>query len=62
MGLAPNVGVSSAPGRVGRWGDYSSAASDERGNIWAGAKVIPPEQAPFIPFANWRTFITSVAP
>jgi hypothetical protein len=61
-GFSPYVGVSSAPGRVGRWGDYGSAASDESGNIWMGAEVIPPEQAPFIPFAKWGTFITSVAP
>jgi hypothetical protein len=61
-GFSPYFGVSSAPGRVGRWGDYSFAASDESGNIWMGAEVIPPEQAPFIPFANWGTFITSVTP
>jgi len=61
-GFSPYVGVSSSPGRVGRWGDYSFAASDESGNIWMGAEVIPPAQAPFIPFANWGTFITSVAP
>jgi len=61
-GFTPYFGVSSAPGRVGRWGDYSFAASDESGNIWMGAEVIPPEQAPFIPFANWGTFITSVTP
>jgi len=61
-GFSPYVGVSSSPGRVGRWGDYGSASSDEGGNIWMGAEVIPPEQAPFIPFANWGTFITSTTP
>lgn len=61
-GFSPYFGVSSAPGRVGRWGDYSFAVSDESGNLWMGAEVIPPEQAPFIPFANWGTFITSVGP
>lgn len=48
--------------RVGRWGDYSFAVSDESGNIWIGAEVIPPEQAPFLTFANWGTFITEVTP
>jgi hypothetical protein len=61
-GFSPYFGVSSAPGRVGRWGDYSFAASDENGNIWMGAEVIPTGQAPFIPFANWGTFITAVKP
>lgn len=61
-GFSPYFGVSNAPGRVGRWGDYSWATSDESGNIWMGAEVIPPEQAPFVPFANWGTFITEVAP
>jgi hypothetical protein len=61
-GFSPYVGVSSSPGRVGRWGDYSTAASDENGNIWMGVEVIPPQEAPFIPFANWGTFITSVTP
>jgi hypothetical protein len=61
-GFSPYFGVSSAPGRVGRWGDYGSASSDENGNIWMGAEVIPQEQAPFIPFANWGTFITAVTP
>ena len=61
-GFSPYFGVSNAPGRVGRWGDYSWATSDENGTLWMGAEVIPPEQAPFIPFANWGTLITAVKP
>ncbi len=64
-GVAPDDGFSGYfpfSVRVGRWGDYSFAASDESGNIWMGAEVIPPEQAPFLPFANWGTFITEVTP
>jgi N-acetylglucosamine kinase-like BadF-type ATPase len=50
--------------RVGRWGDYSWATSDEAGNIWMGAEVIPAKSTleTFVPFANWGTFITTVAP
>jgi hypothetical protein len=50
--------------RVGRWGDYSWATSDEAGNIWMGAEVIPAKSPleTFVPFANWGTFITTVAP
>jgi hypothetical protein len=64
-GVAPDDGFSGYFPfgiRVARWGDYSSAASDESGNIWMGAEVIPPEQAPFLPGANWGTFITEVVP
>jgi hypothetical protein len=64
-GVAPDDGFSGYfpfSVRVGRWGDYSFAISDENGNIWTGAEVIPPEQAPFLTFANWGTFITEVIP
>jgi len=66
-GVAPNDGFTAyrpvGPNfRVGRWGDYSWAVSDESGTIWMGAEVIPPEQAPFVPFANWGTFVTAAAP
>ena len=66
-GVAPNDGFTAyrplGPNfRVGRWGDYSWAVSDESGTIWMGAEVIPPEQAPFVPFANWGTFVTAATP
>ena len=63
-GFTPYFGVSTAPGRVGRWGDYSSASSDESGNLWMGAEVIPPKSPleTFVPFANWGTFVTSLTP
>jgi hypothetical protein len=66
-GVAPDDGFSGyAPFafRVGRWGDYSWAISDEAGNIWTGAEVIAPKSPleTFVPFANWSTFITSVTP
>jgi len=66
-GVAPDDGFSGyAPFafRVGRWGDYSSASSDEAGNIWMGAEVIGPKSSleTFVPFANWGTFVTSVTP
>lgn len=48
--------------RAARWGDYSRATSDEFGNFWLGTEVIPPKQFPLVLFANWGTFITSVAP
>ena len=65
-GIAPDDGFSGyAPFafRVGRSGDYSWATSDEAGNIWTGAEVIAPKSPleTFVPFANWGTFIRSVA-
>jgi hypothetical protein len=48
--------------RVARWGDYSFAVADENGNIWMGGEMIPPEQAPFLTYANWGSFITQVTP
>ena len=66
-GVAPDDGFTAyrpiGPNfRASRWGDYTFAVSDENGTIWTGAEMIPPEQAPFVPFANWGTFITSVIP
>jgi hypothetical protein len=66
-GVAPDDGFSGyAPfgNRIGRWGDYSAAASDENGNIWMGNEMIPPSFAlpPGVLVANWGTFITEVAP
>jgi len=66
-GVAPDDGFSAyrpvGPSfRAGRWGDYSFAVSDESGKIWMGSEMIPTEQAPFVPFANWGTFITAVTP
>ena len=52
-------------GRVGRWGDYSAAVSDEGGNIWMATEAInPPLIAlpPGVLAANWGTFIAAVAP
>jgi hypothetical protein len=46
--------------RVGRWGDYSGAVSDEAGNIWVATEYIP-NRARFT-YANWGTFISSVTP
>lgn len=66
-GVAPDDGFSGYfpyAFRVGRWGDYSWAVSDEAGNIWMGAEVIPAKSPleTFVPFANWGTFITTVTP
>jgi len=66
-GVAPDDGFSGySPfgARVARWGDYSWATSDEAGNIWMGAEVIPAKSPleTFVPFANWGTFITTVTP
>ena len=64
-GVAPDDGFSGyapfAKRGAARWGDYSAAVSDEFGNIWMGAEMIP-NNPPFILAANWGTFITAVAP
>jgi hypothetical protein len=49
-----------ASNRVGRWGDYSAAVSDENGTIWMGNEYIP--NAPRTVNANWGTFIGSFTP
>lgn len=66
-GVAPDDGFTAyrpvGPNfRAARWGDYTFAVSDESGNLWMGSEMIPPEAAPFIPFANWGTFLTEVTP
>ena len=66
-GVAPDDGFSGyfPNGRVGRWGDYSAAVSDESGNIWMATEAINPPLAQFPPgvlAANWGTFIAEVAP
>ena len=66
-GVAPDDGFSGyapfATRGAARWGDYSAAASDEAGNIWMGAEMIPHiPPVPGILAANWGTFITAVAP
>lgn len=40
---------------VARWGDYSAAVTDERGNFWLATEYIP--NAPRTVLANWGTFI-----
>ena len=63
-GIGPNDAASGyAPFgfRAARWGDYSAAVSDESGNIWMGAQMIP-VNPPLILLANWGTFITEVVP
>jgi hypothetical protein len=64
-GVAPDDGFSGyapfATRGAARWGDYSAAASDEAGNIWMGAEMIPHiPPVPGILAANWGTFITAV--
>ena len=62
-GAAPDDGFSgyvTFGGRVGRWGDYSAASSDEAGNVWFAAEYIP--DAPRTVLANWGTFIGKVVP
>jgi hypothetical protein len=64
-GVAPDDGFTGyAPfsgARAARWGDYSAAVSDEAGNIWMGAEMIP-VNPPLILAGNWGTFITAVIP
>jgi hypothetical protein len=60
-GALPDDGFTGLAGaRVGRWGDYSSAAADENGNIWLATEYIP--NLPRTVNANWGTFVTEVAP
>ena len=64
-GALPDDGFSGyaqfgASNRVGRWGDYSAAVSDENGTIWMGNEYIP--NALRTINANWGTFIGSFTP
>ena len=43
---------------VARWGDYSAAVADGRGNVWIATEFI--SNAPRTLFANWATFIGRV--
>ena len=59
-GVAPDDGFTGYPALaggdgVGRWGDYSAAVADEKGNIWFATEYIP--AAPRTLLANWGTFI-----
>jgi hypothetical protein len=61
-GVAPEDGFTGYPAfggdGVARWGDYSAAVADEKGNIWFATEYIP--AAPRMPLANWGTFIGEV--
>ena len=62
-GVAPDDGFTGYPALaggdgVGRWGDYSAAVADEKGNIWFATEYIP--AAPRTQLANWGTFIAEV--
>jgi len=68
-GFAPDDGFSGyVPfliSRVGRWGDYSAAVSDENGNLWMATEAINPPLVQLPPgalAANFGTFITEVTP
>ena len=43
-----------------RWGDYSSAVADERGDIWMATEYISSEAR--IPLANWDTMVMRHTP
>lgn len=60
-GAAPDDGFTGlAGGRIGRWGDYSSAVADENGNVWLATEYIP--NLPRTVNANWGTFVTELTP
>ena len=68
-GFAPDDGFSGyvpfIVSRVGRWGDYSAAVSDESGNLWMATEAINPPlvQLPAGALAsNFGTFITEITP
>jgi hypothetical protein len=66
-GFGPDDGFSGyfPFGRVGRWGDYSAAVSDESGKIWMATEAINPpliSLPPGVLAANWGTFIAAVTP
>ena len=65
LGALPDDGFTGyaqfgASSRVGRWGDYSAAVSDEHGTIWMGNEYIP--NALRTANANWGTFIGGFTP
>lgn len=68
-GFAPDDGFSGyvpfIVSRVGRWGDYSAAVSDESGNLWMASEAINPPLVQLPPgalAANFGTFITEITP
>jgi hypothetical protein len=67
QGSASDDGFTGYPGPgpagVGRWGDYSSATNDPAtGTLWIGNEYIPNASVyPRGTYANWGTFLTSVA-
>ena len=68
-GFAPDDGFSGyvpfSLSRVGRWGDYSAAVSDESGNLWMASEAINPplvQLPPGVLAANFGTFITEITP
>jgi hypothetical protein len=62
-GAAPDDGFSGyvfySGGNVGRWGDYSAAATDGH-NVWLATEYIP--NLPRTALANWGTFISKLRP
>jgi hypothetical protein len=62
-GLASDDGftgyVTLGNSRVGRWGDYSAASSDESGNVWFATEYIPGGERTVL--ANWGTYIAEVS-
>jgi hypothetical protein len=46
--------------RSSRWGDYSSAAVDEAGNLWFAVEYVP--NLPRTLLANWGTLIGKITP
>jgi len=68
-GVAPDDGFSGyvpfIVSRVGRWGDYSAAVSDESGNLWMATEAINPPLVQLPPgalAANFGTFVTEITP
>ena len=58
-GTAPEDGFSGykayGGNGVARWGDYTAAVADERGNLWLAAEYIP--NTPRSALANWGSFV-----
>ena len=46
---------------VSRWGDYSAADIDSKGNLWLATEYVPNEKdKPRTLFANWGSAIAKV--
>ena len=62
LGSAPEDGFSAYPQTggdgVARWGDYSAAVGDNRGNVWIATEYVG--DTPRTVFANWGTFIGKI--